>query len=121
MEMPIGDVADRLTILLQKFIHGRQADRCWEIQAELHDCLLALGIDAKLVSALLALLNANVTIWWLETDLRNGKEGALPLEEVGRRAIQIRNINQERITAKNAVAELYGDHRREVKLNHASA
>jgi hypothetical protein len=121
MEMPLGDVADRLTILLQKFIHGKREGTCFEIRCQIEECLTSLGMDPHLSLAFMALLEANVTIWWLETDLRNGKEGTLPLEEVGRRAIQIRNINKDRITAKNHIADAMGEIRLEVKVNHASA
>jgi hypothetical protein len=120
MEMPLGDVADRLTILLQKFIHGKSDGNCFETRCQIEECLIGLGMDPNLALSFTALLDANVTIWWLETDLRNGKEGTLPLEDVGRRAIQIRNTNKERIAAKNKVAESLGEIRLEVKVNHAS-
>lgn len=121
MEMPLGDVADRLTILLQKFIHGKREGTCFEIRCQIEECLSGLGLDPSLSLAFVALLEANVTIWWLETDLRNGKEGTLPLEEVGRRAIQIRNTNTDRIAAKNKIATALGEIRLERKINHASA
>ena len=61
----------------------------------------------------------NGRIWDLESDIRKGKEGELGLEEVGRRAIAIRNINGERIALKQKIAELHGEYA-EKKYNHAS-
>ena len=61
----------------------------------------------------------NGKIWDLESDIRKGKEGELGLEEVGRRAIQIREFNNERIKVKNQIAEEFGGYK-EVKHNHAS-
>lgn len=63
----------------------------------------------------------NLKVAFLEADLRAGKEAELGLEEVGRRAIQIRNLNRERIALKNALNErLDPESFPEVKVNHAS-
>lgn len=63
----------------------------------------------------------NSKIWDLESDIRSGKEGELGLEEVGRRAIAIREINKKRISVKNEISEKTGSGFKDVKMNHASA
>lgn len=64
----------------------------------------------------------NLRIWHLEEDVRAGKEGQLGLEEVGRRALAIRDLNKERVALKNALNEvLDGEAFRELKVKHASA
>jgi hypothetical protein len=62
----------------------------------------------------------NGKIWDLEADIRQGKEGILGLEEVGRRALAIRDFNGERIRLKNEITELVGEKYKEIKIDHAS-
>lgn len=66
------------------------------------------------------LYEVNGKIWDLEADIRKGKEGELGLEEVGRRAIEIRNLNKERISIKNDIMKRTGNGIKDVKMNHAS-
>lgn len=120
MEMPMGDVADRFTIVLQKFIHGRKLGEVPEIQAELIALWSELGVGKTLAALLVDLLAQNVRIWGLEADIRNGGESFMSYAEIGARALAIRDINKERIAAKNAVAKHFGDSHIEVKLDHAS-
>lgn len=60
------------------------------------------------------------SIWDLESALKSGQEQSLPLEEIGRRAIEIRNLNNLRISLKNQIAEQLGCTVREIKQNHLS-
>jgi hypothetical protein len=60
------------------------------------------------------------TIWALESDLKSGFEDRLSLEEIGRRAILIRDHNKKRIELKNIVAEKVKCHVREIKKDHLS-
>ena len=62
----------------------------------------------------------NIKISILEADIRKGKEDELGLEEVGRRALQIRDLNKERVAIKNAINEKFNDGFKEVKVNHRS-
>lgn len=59
-------------------------------------------------------------IWDLEWQLKSGKENELSLEQIGLRAIEIRNLNNQRIKYKNSVAELLRDPVREIKKDHLS-
>ena len=59
-------------------------------------------------------------IWDLEWQLKSGVEHLLPLDEIGRRAIAIRDWNNRRITYKNSIAELFGLKMREIKTDHLS-
>jgi hypothetical protein len=47
-------------------------------------------------------------------------EHLLPLDEIGRRAIAIRDENNRRITYKNEIAEIFGLKLREIKTDHLS-
>ena len=59
-------------------------------------------------------------IWELESQLKSGKEDELPLEEIGRRAIAIRDLNNKRIKLKNQAAEKLDCIVREIKQDHLS-
>ena len=59
-------------------------------------------------------------IWDLEWQLKSGVEHLLPMDEIGRRAIAIRDWNNRRITYKNSIAELFGLKMREIKTDHLS-
>ena len=59
-------------------------------------------------------------IWELESQLKSGKEHELSLEEIGRRAVYIRNLNNQRIRLKNIMADKLGCAVREIKKDHLS-
>ena len=58
---------------------------------------------------ILKLLALNGRIWGLESTIRMGSECKLPLEEVGRRTIEIRDLNRQRGSVKNQIAKLIQD------------
>ena len=59
-------------------------------------------------------------IWELESLIRQGKEQELGLEEIGWRALAIRDWNNKRNTLKNQIAEQLNCSVREVKRDHLS-
>lgn len=59
-------------------------------------------------------------IWNLEWQLKTGVEHQLSLEEIGRRAIAIRDWNNKRLILKNSAAELLNCKVREIKQDHLS-
>jgi outer membrane usher protein FimD/PapC len=59
-------------------------------------------------------------IWDLESERKAGVEQCLSLEEIGRRAIAIRDFNNQRIRLKNNMAELMLCPVREIKQDHLS-
>jgi hypothetical protein len=56
----------------------------------------------------------------LEDDFKKAKVDALPLEEIGRRALHIRDIGYRRVDLKNALAEMVNDPVREIKQDHVT-
>jgi hypothetical protein len=118
IEWPLAELIDRLSILMLKRDRSTTGEafaaECDRLEHEARHRLD--GYRRHLV----ALLDVNARIWDLESDIRAGKEGRLGLEEVGRRALAIRDINAERIALKNAVARLVGEFA-DVKVDHASA
>lgn len=66
------------------------------------------------------LYNIHKEIWNLESLLKSGLEQKIALEEIGRRAIEIRNWNNKRIKIKNKIAEILSDPVTEIKQDHIS-
>jgi hypothetical protein len=66
------------------------------------------------------LYQTHSTIWSLEAELKSGQESKLSLEELGKRAVSIRNYNHRRIELKNKIAEVFGDVIKEIKKDHLS-
>ena len=58
-------------------------------------------------------------IWNLENEIRKGGENKFTLEEIGRRALEIRDLNRRRIKYKNKINDMTRDFR-EHKINHRS-
>lgn len=60
-------------------------------------------------------------IWELEKELKSGLEHLLGYEEIGRRAVKIRDWNHRRIELKNIMADkLNQGHIHEIKQDHLS-
>jgi hypothetical protein len=121
MKMPISEILDRYSIAILKKERASA-----ENQQEIHD--LELEIEKYKINSpefinnkIDQLIEINGKIWDLESDIRKGKEGELGLEEVGRRAIIIREFNKIRVGYKNDVVELFGEGYKDIKMNHASS
>jgi hypothetical protein len=78
---------------------------------------LDFGLIQDLYTKLASIHNA---IWNKESELKSGRDHELSLEEIGRRALDIRNLNNQRIQLKNAMAERLGCSVREIKKDHLS-
>ena len=116
-EYNLGDLVDRLSILTRKIYFGD--DTCISEHRYLEKSLKAFGIDGKLITNTIRLSMMNTEIWNLEHELRQGGEDKFGLEEVGRRAIKIRDINRKRIAYKNNITNR-DEGFRETKINHRS-
>jgi hypothetical protein len=116
MKMPISEIADRLSIAMLKKARANAENQVEidTLSAEVNQYLGAVEYVEKL-------LDINGKIWDLESDIRKGKEAELGLEEVGRRAIQIREFNKIRVGYKNEMVKRYEEGFEDIKMNHASA
>jgi len=120
--MPLSEILDRYTILQlksQRIDRERFSEELSVYEEALRD-FQRRGVPVK-PEWIQALLEINGRIWDLEAGIRSGKEGELGLEEVGRRAIAIRDINRERVDMKNRIAEETGSGFLEHKADHASS
>ncbi len=115
MKYPISEVYDRLSIEILK--SQRASAENHEIRALLMDDIFQHGYQISFLDRLIVI---NGKIWDLESDIRRGKEDELGLEEVGRRALAIRDFNAQRISIKNEITQFYNEGFEERKYNHAS-
>jgi hypothetical protein len=114
--MQTGDLVDRFTILVLKVVHSGEypTDALLAEIKEYCDVYSTLSCS-EVDSVFFRLLWINSKIWELESAIRQGKEGQLTLEEIGKRALKIRDYNRLRVEAKNALSKY-----KEIKIDHAS-
>jgi hypothetical protein len=108
MKFPVIEIVDRYTIAVVKHEKTNGAN-----QEELNFYLEQMKqaninpSDVKVIEL-------------LEDDFKKAKIDALPLEEIGRRALYIRDIGYKRVDLKNALAEMVNDPVREIKQDHVT-
>lgn len=121
MKMPIGEILDRYSIAILKKERAN-AENQQEIEDLTKEIESYKSTHNEFVEELIGkLIEINGKIWDLESDIRKGKEGELGLEEVGRRAIKIREFNKIRVGYKNDTVEVFGEGYKDIKMNHASS
>jgi hypothetical protein len=113
---PIIELVDRLAIAEIKFkrTKANEEELLWYMNE-------AIRIDlTEIVNEYENLKRIHDEIWELEAELKTGREAELSLEEIGRRAIAIRNHNNKRVALKNIIAEKLGCPVKEIKKDHLS-
>ena len=113
---PIIELVDRLAIAEVKFqrTKANEQELLWYMNQ-------SLRIDlTQIVNEYEDLKRIHNEIWELEAKLKTGREAELSLEEIGRRAIAIRDHNNKRILLKNSMAEKLNCSVREIKKDHLS-
>ena len=115
MKISIGDITDRYTICKLKS-ERLQLD----LSGEINQLLLEMKNYDGLSEYVESLYKVNGDIWDLESDIRKGNEALLGLEEIGRRALKIRDFNNIRVRIKNEINSKFNQGFIEVKMNHGS-
>ena len=113
---PVIELVDRLAIAEIKFkrTKANEEELFWYMNQ-------ALRIDiSAIVDEYEDLKKIHDEIWELEAQLKTGRESELSLEEIGRRAIAIRDHNNKRVALKNRIAEKLNCSVREIKQDHLS-
>jgi hypothetical protein len=116
MKFPVIELVDRLAI----------AEIKWQRTQANHEELewyqqQMQQLDVSLIAQhMQRLQDIHNSIWELEKQLKSGQEHQLSLSEIGRRAIEIRNLNNKRIQLKNQMAEILSCPVREIKHEHIS-
>ena len=115
LKISIGDVLDRLSICKLK---SERTDM--DCSKEINMLQQEVSNYPDTSSYLERLYQINGEIWNLESDIRKEKEATLGLEEVGRRAIRIRQFNNQRVSIKNEINSKFNEGFIETKINHGS-
>lgn len=117
MIFPVVELVDRYSIAKLKLYktNGANQDELLFYEQQLKEFDLS-AIDDQLNE----LFDIHAGIWNLEAELKSGRESELSLEEIGRRAIAIRDLNNKRVHLKNTIAETLGCKVREIKQDHLS-
>jgi len=122
--MPISELCDRLTIaqLKKERLSDEEINKA-ELQKQIE--YYESGVDMgrpRLVSLVIDLHEINGQMWDAEYAIRKGLDDDLGLEEIGRRALKIRDLNRVRVSVKNEITEIVGQPEfRDCKMNHASS
>ena len=118
VSFPVIELLDRYAIATVKYQNTNGANK---LELDYYKIQIT-GLDLELIQDQIAeLQQIHAQIWILEKELKSGREDELPLEEIGRRAIIIRDWNRERIRVKNLMAShLEKDAVREIKKDHLS-
>ena len=114
--LPVLELIDRLCIARVKHVRTKGANQIeldwYEQQYQM------LPQSTELDTAIQKMTDIHHAIWDLEWQLKSGVEQMLSLEEIGRRAIAIRDFNNRRITYKNSVANILNHPVTEIKQDH---
>jgi len=111
-KFPIIELVDRYTIAQVKYNRTAGANKA---ELEFYEQQMS-NIDKILIyDELQALKILHDKIWSLEDDFKKCRIDGTDLAEVGRRALEIRDYNNMRVTFKNTIAEKLGDPVREIK------
>ena len=111
MKMPLSEIIDRYTITLLKS-ERTDEDVSEELAAykkELPDTDIAQTFVDRMYEI-------NGKIWETEGDIRKGAD--MPLDEVGRLAIRVRELNQIRNGIKGEIVDEFAEGFKEIKVNY---
>jgi len=112
MKMPISEIIDRYTIT--KLKSERTSENVTE---ELNIYMKELELyNADLQTYISRMYEINGRIWDTESDIRKGIE--LPLEEIGRLALKVRDLNCERNSIKAEIVDQFAEGFKEIKINY---
>lgn len=112
MKFPVIEIVDRYCIAIVKSIKTNNANA--EEVAFYSEQMKEAGID-QLHPLISQLIQHHEYVWSLEDDIKQGRIDDQPLEEIGRRALHVRDVMKQRVILKNALAELLNDPVREIK------
>ena len=112
MKMPISEIIDRYTITQLK--SERTNENVVEELRTYQNELKAYNADLKIYIS--RMYDINGKIWDTESDIRKGTK--LPLEEIGRLALIVRDLNCERNAIKAEIVDHFAEGFKEIKINY---
>lgn len=113
MKMPISEIIDRYTItkLKDERTDENVTDELLAYKNEINQYSTNLDVYIK------RMYEINAKIWNTESDIRKGGAG-LPLDEVGRLALKVRDLNCDRNAIKAEIVDKFAEGFKEIKINY---
>jgi len=117
MKFPIIEIVDRYAIAVVKHENTKGAN---QEELDFYIKQMAESNISTTHSKVIELIDHHRYVWTLENDFKKAKIDSLPLDEIGRRALYIRDIGYRRVDLKNDLAEIFNDDVREIKQDHVT-
>ncbi len=111
MKMPLSEIIDRYTITLLK---SQRTDE--DVSEELNAYKKEIPDGKSIDTFIDRMYEINGKIWDTEGDIRRGVD--MPLEEVGRLALIVRDLNQIRNGIKGEIVDEFAEGFKEIKVNY---
>ena len=115
--MPLSEILDRYTITKLKSERTNEdvSDELTTYKREI-DSLVYAEKSSQIASFIDRLYEVNSKQWDTEGDIRKGVD--MPLEEIGRLALIVRDINCKRNAIKAEVVDTFSEGFKELKINY---
>ena len=111
MKMPLSEIIDRYTITLLKSKRTNE-----NVNDELQAYKEEIPSSEEAKTFISRMYEINGKIWDTEGDIRNGVD--MPLEEVGRLALEVRDLNCVRNGIKAEIVDMFSEGFKEIKINY---
>ena len=111
MKMPLSEIIDRYTITLLKSQRTEE-----DVAEELNAYKKEIPEGDSVETFINRMYEINGKIWNTEGDIRSGVD--MPLEEVGRLALIVRDLNQIRNGIKGEIVDEFAKGFKEIKVNY---
>ena len=115
---PVSELADRYTIARLKYERIESVERLAFV-AEMDIYHDELKNYEEIGPFLDRLYEINGKIWDLEASIRSGQLEGVGLDEIGRRALKIRDENRVRVGIKREMVMTYGEGWADLKQNYS--
>ena len=117
MKMPLSEILDRYTITKLKSERTNEdvSDELRTYKREI-DKPVYVEKSNQIGSFIDRLYEINAEQWDTEADIRKGID--MPLEEIGRLALKVRDLNCKRNEIKAEVVDVFAEGFKEIKINY---
>ena len=115
--MPLSEILDRYTITKLKSERTNEdvSEELKTYKAEIEKPIYSEKSN-QVISFIDRLYEINGQLWDTEKDIRNGVD--MPLKEVGRLALKVRDLNCKRNEIKAEVVDVFAEGFKEIKINY---
>ena len=115
--MPLSEILDRYTITKLKSERTNEdvSDELRTYKKEINHTDYIEKSD-KILSFINRLYEINGELWDTEGDIRKGVK--MPLEEIGRLALKVRDLNCKRNEIKAEIVDTFSEGFKEIKINY---